>query len=619
MEREALFKASLLLYMAIEEINQASSLPQLFMLRAKENSKETFLKKQYGSVIKAFTWKDIVQKVNSIANALIKAGLEKGQRVALMGNNGPKLLSCDLAVQAAGGSVTYIYSTSKAEEIRHILVDSQSAFFFFNKNLGLPHIKEALKDLKKKPLSVSIHDGSEGLGMEGVLDLSSFSEKSPDEPDLAEIDRRTANLTRDDLSSITYTSGTTGLSKGVMLTHGNLLSNLSGGIDGVKLNAEDTILSYLPMSHSFERTVGQYAIIASGAVIHYARSVATVSKDFMTARPTVAIVVPRFLEKMRQRVTSSIDAKKTLAKAVAKWALKIRIRKVRKEQNGESISIVHKAMAILADRLVMKKVRRRLGGRLRFLVSGSAAMALETWEFFEAVGITIIQGYGLTETSPIISANTLHSNKPKSVGKPINNMSVRIADDGEIEVSGPSVMKGYWNNNKATDETMTEDGWLKTGDVGVLDEDGHLYITDRKKDIIVTSSGKNIAPQKIEKTLCSNPLVDFACVMGDGKRFIGAILSPNMETLNTVATNLGIPEENPPKISENPKITTLYQDMINQVNSSLAPYEKIVRFRIADSPFSMERGELTPTMKVRRKQVEKNHKDLIHWIFNPGE
>jgi long-chain acyl-CoA synthetase len=400
-----------------------------------------------------------------------------------------------------------------------------------------------------------------------------------------------------------------------MLTHGNILSNVEAALEVLPLDPEDLFFSFLPMSHVFERSMGHYAVLGVGASIFYARSLGTVIRDIADARPTIAMVVPRFLEKFQQRILEAFDQAKPPFRQIVKAALAVRLKAAKRKSRLQPVSLPLRALSGMALKAGLHRVREKLGGRLRFFVSGGAALSEKLWEFFDAAGVRVIQGYGLTETSPVISVNPLDRNKPGSVGLPVKNMSVRIAPDGEIEVSGPSVMQGYWHLPEQTRDTFTQDGWLKTGDIGRIDEEGYLYITDRKKDIIVSLSGKNIAPQNIENALCMDPLVEFACVLGEGKRHLGAILSPDVEALMARHPDLKAKEREPAELAKDQGVVLRYQEIVDRVNRTLPPHERIARFRLAERPFSREGGELTPTLKVRRRQVEKLHADTVEALF----
>lgn len=602
--------------MVSQDTKTFSSIPALFVKRARERGDAPLFFKQYGSNSITYTWNEALARVHAIAAALVRMNLAPGDRVAVMADNGPEHSFCDFAIQAGGGIVVPIYTTTAADQMCHILSDSASKIFFFDKESYLRRIQEAFSNLDEPPILVRMHDPKNPQDEEIPL-LSAMMASTPLESEAGEIERRITSIGRDDLSVIIYTSGTTGPAKGVMLSHGNILSNVEATLRVVSLGPSDTFLSFLPMSHSFERSIGHYAMIEAGVFIHYARSLATVTRDFPEAKPTVAAVVPRFLEKMRQRILATLDNLPFPLRPVVKSALNVRLRKAILTRRQKPVPLLLKLASILVGMTGLNKVKEKLGGRIRFLVSGGAALSPELWDFFDALGLVLLQGYGLTETAPVISVNPPERNKPESAGRPLDNLSVRTAEDGEIEVTGPSIMKGYWNLPEMTRAAFTEDGWFKTGDIGRIDEEGYLYITDRKKDIIVSSSGKNISPQNLENALCMDPLVEYACVLGEGQRFLGALLSPNLETITPRIRELGIKEADPASLAGDPRVIDLYQQIVNRVNSNVSSCEKILRFKLVRKPFSMDGGEITPTFKVRRRQVESNHADDIRVLFNP--
>ena len=607
------------------DLKQAASLPALFLDRVNLRRDAPFLRKRYGHELRTLSWNETRDEAFRVGTWLIREGMKPGARVALMAENGPELSVCDMAVQVTGGVSVPIYTTSTPLQIRHVLEHSNVAFLFLGTETFLKRVRHAIHDLQS-PIRVVIVGGSRigetGSDIEHLPAIRKFAagfeqRNAPEETDRNTVMSRIAEIRRDRLSAIIYTSGTTGPAKGVMLSHENILSNCQGALERIPFSESDVFLSFLPMSHSFERSMGHYAVLAAGATIHYARSLATVPKDFLEASPTVAMVVPRFLMKMRQRVSDTIATRPPLSRWLIRKALTLRLKALRRDGEKGLPSPNRGLLARLAGRLVTSKFRARLGGRIRFLVSGGAAMSFPTWEFFETAGIPVLQGYGLTETSPVVSVNPPDRNRPRSVGKPLNNVGVRIAEDGEIEIAGPAVMMGYWNDERATRQMISPEGWLKTGDVGHLDDEGYLYITDRKKDLIVSSSGKNISPQNIENALCAHPLVEYACVVGEGRRALGALLSPGIEPLRECIRDQGFEIEDLGELVRHPRVEDLYRDLVKGVNEHLAPYERIQRFRVVERPFSIEHGELTPTLKVRRRQVEKIHARTIRQLFPP--
>ncbi|MFH2002337.1 MAG: AMP-binding protein, partial [Planctomycetota bacterium] len=451
----------------MRDASSFNSIPAMFNALAEKRKTLPLFRKRYGKELHTCTWHDAREQVQRIAAGLIRIGLEHGDRVAIMADNGLCYSFCDLAIQAIGCIVVPIYTTLAAGEIRHIITDSGSRLIIVGVEAGVPRVKEALASVETPPEWMLMRKAEACSSGDDHL-LSTLMETEPGDEELRLVEERTAGLNHDDLSCIIFTSGTTGPPKGVMLSHGNLLFNVEASLHAIPLQEGDLVLSFLPMSHVFERSMGFCAALAVGATIHYARSLATVTHDFAECAPSTAMTVPRFLEKLHDRALSAIQTAKPLTRNVARAALALRMKEVKKKRLGERVPLWVNAFSRPARR-VLKPIRDNLGGRLKFLVSGGAALSVDLWDFFEAVDITVIQGYGLTETSPVITVNRLDRNRPASVGLPLHNVQVRLAEDFEIEVKGPSIMKGYWNNEKATRDVFTDDGWFKTGDIGSID------------------------------------------------------------------------------------------------------------------------------------------------------
>ena len=428
-----------------------------------------------------------------------------------------------------------------------------------------------------------------------------------------DFDRLAESIQPDDLATIIYTSGTTGVPKGAMLSHYNLVNNIETLHSLVDFNGGDRALSFLPLSHVLERMC-TYAWLYVGACIAYAESVDTVADNLMEARPTIMVSVPRFFDKFYAAVIDSVLASPNLQRRIFFWALQIGRKYAQLKLNHSHLPAWLKLRYQLASKLVFSKIVERTGGRIRFFVSGGAPLSREIAEFFYALGIMIIEGYGLTETSPVISLNTLTDFKFGTVGKILPGEEVKFAPDGEILVRGPNVMKGYFNKEAETKEAF-EDGWFKTGDVGYLDQDGFLVITDRKKDIIVTSGGKNVAPQPIENALAASPYIANAVVVGDRRKFVSALIVPDFEKLKKYAAENDITFSSDKELVEKPEIYEFFMKETNRLTPHLASYEKIKKIIIIDRDFEIEAGEMTPTLKVRRKVVEEKYKPLIDRLY----
>jgi long-chain acyl-CoA synthetase len=420
----------------------------------------------------------------------------------------------------------------------------------------------------------------------------------------------------DDLATLIYTSGTTGDPKGVMLTHANIVSNVHGGLAAFgDIGPADVALSFLPLCHIFERMGGHYLLLQQGVTIAYAESVEKVPANMAEVHPTIMLSVPRLYEKMYARVNEKVAGDSALKQRIFHWALGVGRKHFQARVEHLTPGALLRAQHGLADRLVFAKIRERTGGRLRLFISGGAPLAREIAEFFGAVGLLILEGYGLTETSPVIAVNRPDKMKPGSVGPPIPGVEVKIAEDGEILTRGPHVMKGYYNKPEATAEVIDRERWFHTGDVGLVDAEGFLVITDRKKDIIVTSGGKNIAPQPIENQLKTNPLIAEIVMIGNKRNFPSALIVPNFDNLRKWAGVHGVTAASPEELVRDARVVALYDETVKALTKDLAPFERIKKIALLPREFTLEAGELTPTLKVKRRVVEQKYKDVIDRLY----
>jgi long-chain acyl-CoA synthetase len=400
-----------------------------------------------------------------------------------------------------------------------------------------------------------------------------------------------------------------------MLSHGNFLSNVEAGVEVLPISEKDTFLSFLPLSHVFERMVGHFAGFYMGATVAYAENVETVAENLQEVKPTLMASVPRLFEKIYAKIMDSLEEGSPIKKMLFMWAIGVGKETIPYKQQNKSLPILLSIQHTLADILVFSKLHERVGGNVRFFVSGGAPLAKEIGEFFTAAGLLIIEGYGLTETSPVITVNHLDKFKFGSVGMPLSNVETKIAEDGEILTRGPHVMKGYYHDDEATKEAIDKDGWFHTGDIGHFDENGMLIITDRKKNIIVTAGGKNVAPQYIENFLVSSRYIEQAVVIGDKRKYCSALLVPTLENLEKFAKEKNLGDLSTAELLNHKTIQDLYTSEISSVSKELASYETIKKFVLIEEPFSIENDQLTPTLKVKRKVVEKVYQTQIDNIY----
>jgi long-chain acyl-CoA synthetase len=561
--------------------------------------------------------KEFFERVRDVSLGLSALGVEAGDRVAIVSESRPEWLIADLGVLCAGAVTVPIYPTLSAPQARYILHDSGCRVAIVSTGVQRQKIQEVRHQLPSLSAVVQI-DGFAESDSPSVMSFEALAERGHAQltggwsagRDFREKTRAT-NPT--DLATIIYTSGTTGEPKGVMLTHANLVSNMVAGATVLGVTHEDVALSFLPLSHAFERLVS-YIYLFAGVTIGFAESLDTIARDLVQVRPTVMTGVPRVFEKLHARIMEKGLAETGIKRSIFQWAIDVSHRRGREQLGGESAGMLVQLQAALADRLVFAKIRENLGDRVRYLVSGSAPLPTSIAEFFQGVGLPIIEGYGLTETSPILTVNPPGAARLGTVGPAIAGVELRIAEDGEILARGPNIMQGYLNKPEATAEAL-KDGWFHTGDIGTLDAEGYLTITDRKKDLLVTSGGKKIAPQPLEAVLKHSPLVAEAVLLGDRRKHAIALIVPDFKALERRLKELDRPAAPRADLTARADVLALYQEIVDALNRDLAQYERIKKIAVLPTEFSIESGELTPTLKVKRKVVEQRWKDLIERLY----
>jgi long-chain acyl-CoA synthetase len=556
---------------------------------------------------------EVISTVEALAAALLEWKVQKLDRIGLLSENRPEWAYADLAIQCAGAITVPIYGTLPSGQIEYIIKDSEMQNLFVSNETQLKKTLEICNNcpqLKK----IVIFDPPAALP-ENVVSLQSVLEQGKEalKKNPGAVRERAAQIQPDDVFSIIYTSGTTGEPKGVMLTHKNVISNVTAVCDLFTFQPTDRTLSFLPLSHIFERMAGYYTMLYAGTTIAYAENIESVPKNLGEVKPTILISVPRVYEKFYQRVMDNVAAEHGIKKSLATWALKVAAEYTEKKLSGKPISAGLNLKYKIADKLVLSKVKGRLGGRLRIMLSGGAALPRQLGLFFHGLGLTILEGYGLTETSPVICVNLPGKFKFGTVGPPISGVEVKIAEDGEILTRGPHVMKGYYKKQKATDEVITPDGWFRTGDIGEIDQDGFLRITDRKKDLIVTSGGKNIAPQFVENALKTSQYVTQIVVLGDKRKFACALIVPNLDNVKKFASASKIPDS---EILKSKAVLSEIQRDLDEHSKDLAPFERVKKIALLEKEFTIESGELTPSLKIKRNVVEKRYKEVIDSLYN---
>jgi long-chain acyl-CoA synthetase len=589
---------------------QLKTLNDVFFLVATSSQPRSVLHMDAAGEWQAFSGMQMYQRVRAFAGALAGWGVKKGDRVAILGENRWEWAVADFAVLAMGAADVPIYPTLTAEQIGVLLADS-----------GARVVVVSSRQQYDKVASVRSQTAVEKIVMmddEGVADAVLMSSLLRDvdsrgsERDAA-FDRAAYDVAPDDLATLIYTSGTTGEPKGVMLTHGNVASNLNYSLAGFEISQADSCISFLPLSHITARHL-DYAIYTRQATVAYCPSFERLPTALKEIRPTVVVAVPRVFEKVRQeaqRQASLSGAKKR----IFGWAVKTGQKHRDEILCGETPSSLSWK---LANKLVFSKIQSGFGGRVRYYIAGGAPLGMDTANWFTGVGIRILEGYGLTETSPVLAINTTAAYRIGSVGKPLPNVECRIAEDGELLVRGPNIFAGYWQKPDQTAETFDIEHWFRTGDIGRIEEDGFLYITDRKKELLKTSGGKLVAPQPIENKLKAFMFVGQAAVVGDKHKFLSALISPNFVALEEWAKQQGITAPTRRELVEDPAIAAKYQGIVDEVNGTLAHFETIKRFRVVPEEWSLAGGELTPSLKLKRRVINQQYSSEIA-AFYPDE
>ena len=592
-----------------------ATLPQMVLAQARRYRERPALRVKRHGRYEDISWKELGSQVEEIAQGLLDLGLEPGDKVAIFSDNGPEWAAADLGILAAGGVTVPIYTTLTSPEIEYILKDSEARILFVQNPEKAAKVFGIQKTLDLKIILFEAPYRISGPRIWWLGELRGLGRTAP--PPIKETFKSRLNAgKRTDLCSIIYTSGTTGPPKGVMLTHGNFLSNCEAVREALPLTEEDLLLSFLPLSHVFERMAGYYFALFTGGIIAYAESMEKVPENLREVRPTVLTGVPRFYEKFKERIDEAVRQEKGLKQMILLWAIQVAQEWAQQKVDGKTISWDLTLAYALADGLVFSKLRERLGGRLRFCVSGGAPLSKELALFFYGVGVLILEGYGLTETSPVIAVNRLDRFRFGSVGQVIPGVEVRIAEDGEILTRGPHLMQGYFKKPQATAEVIDAEGWFHTGDVGQLDPDRFLIITDRKKDLIKTSGGKMVAPQNIEAALKKDSVIADAVVIGDRRKYLTALIVPDVERLEAYAGKQAIPYVNREDLVQNPQIEALIWKRVERVNANLASFEQVKKITLLSQPFSMVSGELTPTLKVKRQVVSQRYAQQIEAMYH---
>lgn len=560
------------------------------------------------------TFRQAHEETRAVACGLLALGVKKGECVGIVSDTRREWSMADMAIMSAGAITVGVYPTETPENTAYILNHSECRIVFVENKKQLEKMKSISNELKNINKIILFED--EIIKDDLVISLEELRKKGEEffksNPEIYE--NRFRSITLDDIATIVYTSGTTGPPKGVVLTHRNISAVTVASAQAVPLREDDFGIVFLPLAHVLQRVSG-YVGLYLGAKGAFAESIEKIIDNFQELKPTVQSSVPRLFEKFYIRVLSTVENAPERRKKIFNWCMNTGYQVSALKRSGKKIPLLLKIKHMVADLLVFRKIRRVLGGRIRFMVSGAAPISVKILEFFHAVGILILEGYGLTETAAPATVNRIDDFKFGTVGKPIPCCEVKIAADGEVLIRGENVFKEYYKNPEATGEAFTADGWFKTGDIGTIDEDGFLKITDRKKELIVTAGGKNIPPQNIENLLKTSQYISNAFVYGDRRKYLTALITLDDEEVVNYLKSRNISYDKNVPLAEHPEVVKLIAKEIEEKNSKLARYEQIKKYRILNKDFSVDSGELTPTMKLKRRVITERYKKLLDEMY----
>ena len=566
----------------------------------------------------AISTDEMLERAGDIALGLYSLGLRKGDRAAILAANSPDWTITDAGCQLSGIVDVPIYTTLSTSYVEYIINDAGVRVFFVENRGTWERLKDTIERCGcVEKVVLFDHDGQDSAATMALSDLERRgSELRKNEPEL--LGELSGSLNKDEIATLIYTSGTTGEPKGVMLTHENLLSNAIDAGENFGFSEKDVPLSVLPLSHVFERT-GMYLYIFNGMAVHYAESIEKAPDNLREVRPTMFVGVPRIFEKVYAKAKMQAAEKSRVKERIFDWAIDTAKEYSMKLETGGQIPRMLGVKHAIADKLVYSKFRDFFGGRLRFCITGGAALSDSIFLIFTGSGVAIHQGYGLTETSPVISTNNPIDVRLGTVGKPIRNVSVRIAADGEVETIGPNVMLGYYNKPEATRDAFTEDGWFRTGDIGEIDGDGFLRITDRKKELFKTSGGKYIAPSPIEQMIKGSRFVSQAVLIGNDRKFASALIVPDFEQLASHGRGKGWDTADPGELCESAEVVEFFHRQLEEHCEGLSRFETVKRIALLSEELTVEGGELTPTLKIKRRVINEKYEEIIERIYTDAE
>ncbi len=599
--------------------NGETTVNRVFINRAGQYGSRLAVEKNHGGSWVKASWKDYYENARAVGLALRSLGLENGDRVALLSENRLEWLYTDMGVLGAGGCLVPIYATLTGEEIGFILRNSGARFAVLENSGQLEKVMAVRETCPELQLLIIIDTTGSAPGIPGVMAFSELLAAGRAEAARkpGDFERLAEAVTTGDLATIVYTSGTTGLPKGAMITHGNIMAVVKS-LDEVRPRygfETDQTLPFLPLCHVFERIAGHFYGMYVGLTSSYAEGIETIVRDIRDKRPTVILAVPRVCEKIYQGIMLQVSQSPPWKRKVFAWGQGVGREISRLRESRQAVPPLLKLKHRLAYALVFRKLKEALGGRVRWITASGAPTAREIIQFFNAAGITVIEGYGMTECTAPATMSNLADHRIGTVGRPLPGVDIQLAEDGEILVRGGNVFKGYWDMPEETAAAFTPEGFLMTGDIGRWTKDGFLEVVDRKKDLIITAGGKNVAPQKIENLFKKNPLFSQVIVVGERRKYLTALFNLNLQQAERLAKNKGIPHARPEELTDNSEFLRLVDDIVTGLNSHLARFETIKKYRVIPHEFSKETGELTATLKVKRRVVQEMYKEIIDSMY----
>ncbi|MBI3996026.1 MAG: long-chain fatty acid--CoA ligase [Candidatus Omnitrophica bacterium] len=579
-------------------------------------TKPLFLVKRRGTY-QPITWAEAAETVQAFSAFLLSRKINAGDRVVILSENRPEWGIADLAIQSVGAWSVPIYPSLTAQDLHVIFQDCQPSLCVASTTDQANKLLEVSRRVASIHTIVVMDAGEARHPLESSWAASVAQGREQSAAYRDTLKQRQGAITPDETATLIYTSGTTGEPKGVMLSHRNFLSNVEASLQAIPVSDQDLHLSFLPLSHVFERMGGWYLMLSVGACVAYAESMDTIPQNMLEVRPTIMLGVPRFFEKLYLRMQEGLRQASPMKRRLAEWAIGVGRAVNAYRFEGKPVPIGWAIQHAIADRLVFQKFKARLGGRVRFFVSGGAPLSQEIGEFFYSVGVTILEGYGLTETSPVIAANRLPVPRFGSVGTVLPGVEVSFATDGELLTKGPHVMQGYYHKPDATAAAI-EQGWFHTGDIGHIDAQGHVYITDRKKDLIKTAGGKFVAPQKLENLFVTDPAVSQAFVYGEKRPYCVALIVPNLDQLRRYAQEQEIVGRSVQELIRDPRVMAWYWQRVDAKQQGLASFEQVKKIALLDQEFSQASGELTPTLKAKRNVIAQRYEALLASLYQTG-